>query len=865
MTLKNKSLIIVGATFLCLILCILTIAWFVLYDNLEKTEAHLVRQDIMRGLIILQNELTLLSTLTGDYAGWDDTYAFVRDGNKAYIESNLVESTFSKQRLNLLLIINNGGRIVYGTGFHLKNNQKTSIPQAMQDYLYSGSPLLSHRDTESAQTGLINLPDGPLMFASRPILTSDYRGPIRGTLIMGRFLDSSESDHLASLTRLDLHYQFLKHEEFPKKNTKLVPFTIGNAPITLHPLSREIIQGSTTIQDICGRPILTMTVKVPRFFFKQEERTLVFMVISVFMTVLIFGSIFFFLLEKMVLSRLQKISDEVNRIGASGNSLMRISVSGNDELSGLARNINGMIDTIAESWDAIQTESDRYRAVVEDQSEFICRFGLQGKLIFANEALGRYLDVPPDNLMGRTFYEVFPWENDDEIRQELAGIDGNCSVKNFEAKMIFPGEMVRWSQWTIRAIIADHGLIKEYQTVGSDITERVHAESEKKALEERFFQAQKMEAIGTLAGGIAHDFNNILMGIAGYVSLMLYDIGEDHPHYKKLKAIEQQVKSAASLTRDLLGFARGGMYEVIPTDLNQILERTDLIFGRTRKEIEICHRFEENLWTVKVDRSQMEQVFLNLFVNASQAMPAGGNLYLETKNVNVSENQGGFMKIPPGPYVQVSVTDEGVGMDEETKERIFEPFFTTKDREKRGSGLGLASVYGIVKNHGGMIHVYTEKGVGTTFRIYIPAGNPVEILQEESDRGTQNVLRGTEGIMVVEDEELLLEVTVKILDFLGYRIFTARSGAEALETYLHNRDKIDLVMLDMIMPGMSGEETFRQLKEIHPDVKVILASGYSLNEQATKIMENGCRAFLQKPYNTGELSRTVRGVLDQLF
>jgi len=414
------------------------------------------------------------------------------------------------------------------------------------------------------------------------------------------------------------------------------------------------------------------------------------------------------------------------------------------------------------------------------------------------------------------------------------------------------------SHRTIRAILTEQGVMKEYQAVGRNITARVQAEMGKKAMEEQFFQAQKMEAIGTLAGGIAHDFNNILMGVGGYVSLMLYDIGRDHPHFNKLKAIEEQVKSAASLTRDLLGFARGGAYEIKPTDLNQTLERAASLFGRTRKEIDIHYRFEEDLWTVEADRSQMEQVFLNLFVNAAQAMPNGGNLYLETKNVDVPEIQGGFMKIPTGPYVQVSITDEGVGMDEGTKERIFEPFFTTKDREKRGSGLGLASVYGIVKNHRGTINVYTEKGVGTTFRIYLPAVNIALPQAPELGRGDQHVFKGTEGILVVEDENLMIDVTLKMLKVLGYRTFSATNGTDALEIYRDKQNQIDLVMLDMIMPGMSWEETFRKLKEIRPDIKVILASGYSLNEQATRIMENGCRAFLQKPYNTGELSRTVR-------
>jgi two-component system, cell cycle sensor histidine kinase and response regulator CckA len=864
MTLRNKSLVIVAATFLGLLIAILTVSWTLLYKGLVTTEEHLVRHDMIRLIQSFQNELGELDAHLWEYAVWDDTYAFVEDGNAAYIRSNMVDNLFTDRRLDVIIILNGANRVVFGSGYNFTANHKQALPQSLMPFLRPGSLLISHKDIKSTLQGVLSLPEGPFLFASRPILTSVATGPSRGTMIMGRFFTKQEVKRLSRLSRQEISFFDARDPKLPSGILRERPSPVRTDQITVKPVDGNVVAGYAIIHDIYGKPAMVMKVDISRVMFRQGQNNLFVMIGGLFLIGLVAGGLVIFLLEKMVLSRLQKISDEVNRIGAAG-PLMRISVAGRDELSGLARNINAMIDTIEESREAIQMESDRYRAVVEDQTEFICRYGSMGNLTFANEALGRYLDVPLDNLIGRSFYEIFPWEKEEDIRQELAGLNGNRAVTIFDAKMIFPDQKLQWSRWTVRVILADHGLVKEYQAVGRDITEHVQAEMAKKNTEEQLFHAQKMEAIGTLAGGIAHDFNNILMGIGGYVSLMLYDIDEDHPHYKKLKAIEQQIKSAASLTRDLLGFARGGAYAIKPTDLNQILERTSSIFGRTRKEIEIHHRFEESLWTVEADHSQMEQVFLNLFINAAQAMPAGGNLYLETKNVTVSEIQGGFMKIQPGSYVQVSVTDEGVGMDEETKERVFEPFFTTKDREKRGSGLGLASVYGIVKNHSGTINVYTEKGVGTTFRLYLPAVNPVMMPQEELDHGIQHVLKGTERILVVEDEDLLMDVTVKMLSVLGYRIFPAKSGAEALETYRNNQDQIDLIMLDMIMPGMSGEETFRKLKEIDPDVKVILASGYSMNEQATRIMENGCRAFLQKPYNTGELSRTVRDVLDQLF
>jgi PAS domain S-box-containing protein len=865
MTLWNKLLLLISAALVLLLVLIAGGSWVLLHANLEEAERIQVKQEAERSLQAFQNELNDLNAHLWEYAVWDDTYAFVENGNAAYVQSNLVDNIFSDRRLNAIVILNRAHRIIFGSGYDLKAEHKTLLPAGLIPYLKRGSLLTDHPNIKSTRQGILSLPEGPFIFASRPILSSIETGPSRGTMIMGRFFTPSEIKRLGGLAHQRLTFYPLGDHRLAEDLRQELLKSQEQSHVAVKAIDASVVAGYMILSDIFGKPALVMQVEVPRVLHQQGEQSIHALVVGILFVGFVLGLLILFLLEHLVLSRLKGISDEVGQIGTIPEDRRRVSVTGRDELAGLAVQINTMLNTIEASQKALQEESDRYRAVVQDQTEGICRFDLEGKLIFANEALGRYLNMTPEELLGRKFFDVFPWENVAEIRAELSAIKADQPVSMFDAKMIFPDQRVRHSRWTVRAILREHGEIGEYQAVGRDITSRIQAEIDKKALEEQFFQSQKMDAIGTLAGGIAHDFNNILMGIGGYVSLMLYDIDIDHPHYKKLKAIEEQIKNASLLTRDLLGFARGGAYEVKPHDLNHILETTSAIFSRSRKDIEIRQRFAADLWTVKADRGQMEQVFMNLFVNAGQAMPAGGKLYLETKNVSIAAAQGEFVKMAPGPYVQVSVTDEGVGMDEETKERIFEPFFTTHDRGKRGAGLGLASVYGIVKNHGGMINVYTEKGVGTTFRLYLPAISASAVLASSPDWGNQQLPRGTEGILVVEDEELLMDVTVKILNILGYRSFPARSGEEALQTYREKRGEIELILLDMVMPGMSGEETFRKLKEIHPEVKVILASGYSLNEQATRIMDNGCRAFLQKPYNTFELSRTLREVLDELF
>lgn len=405
--------------------------------------------------------------------------------------------------------------------------------------------------------------------------------------------------------------------------------------------------------------------------------------------------------------------------------------------------------------------------------------------------------------------------------------------------------------------IIENGKIIGLQGVAHDITERKQAEREKRILEERLQHADKMEAIGTLAGGIAHDFNNLLMGIQGCASLSLLNLDPADPNFERLKQIEQQVQSGADLAGQLLGYARGGRYEVKPTDMNEIIARTSSMFGRTKKEISIYQKLGKDLWSVEVDRGQMEQVFLNLYVNAWQAMPGSGEIYLETENVLLNDEKVLPFSVPPGKYVKITVTDTGKGMDEKTRERIFVPFFTTK-KMGRGTGLGLATVYGIIKGHRGMINVYSEPGHGTTFTLYFPASEK-EVVKEETS--AEEIVMGTETILLVEDEKMVLAVNREMLESMGYGVFAVGSGQECMAVYKEKRNEIDLIILDMIMPGMSGTETFDRLREINPDVKVLLSSGYSLNGEAKHIMDRGCNGFIQKPFHMKQLSSKVRKIL----
>jgi CheY-like chemotaxis protein len=409
-----------------------------------------------------------------------------------------------------------------------------------------------------------------------------------------------------------------------------------------------------------------------------------------------------------------------------------------------------------------------------------------------------------------------------------------------------------------------HFLLKSFKVgdglgvIATDITEPKRAEKEKEKLQTQLQQAQKIEALGTLAGGIAHDFNNLLMGIQGRASLMSVELDPCHPHLEHINAIEEYIQSAADLTKQLLGFARGGKYEVRPTGMNELVLSSSSMFGRTRKEIRIYNKLHNPSPVVEVDRRQVGQVLLNMYINAWQAMPDGGELYLETRIVTLDDEDCKPHRAKPGRYVKASVTDTGIGMDEAIRQRVFDPFFTTKEKS-RGTGLGLASAYGIIKNHGGMISVYSQSNHGTTFNIYLPISKKA-IYQDIAPE--KKISRGSETILLVDDEEMIIGVGQAMLENLGYRVVVANGGEQAIEAVINMANEIDLVILDLIMPGMDGGKTFDRIREIEPGMLVILTSGYAINGQVNKIMRKGCNGFIQKPFNIYELSSKVRRMLD---
>ncbi len=381
---------------------------------------------------------------------------------------------------------------------------------------------------------------------------------------------------------------------------------------------------------------------------------------------------------------------------------------------------------------------------------------------------------------------------------------------------------------------------------------------ELKSTQKQLLQAQKMESMGTLAGGIAHDFNNILTGILGYASLLKIKINRANPMYDDVDTIEKSAIQAARLTQQLLTFSRSGSYQPQVINVNKTIKAILSILARTiSKKIHIQKSFAPDLWTIEADPSQIEQVVLNICVNARDAMPDGGKLSITTENLDCRDNDQ--ERHTEGKYVKISIADTGEGISEKIQSKIFDPFFTTKDAD-RGTGLGLAVAYGVIKKHRGDIEIHSRPGKGSTFDILLPISD--KEVQKAIYETEVDIRGGCETILVVDDEQVIRKFAKEILETKGYVVLTATNGLEAVDVYKKEKKKISLVILDIIMPEMDGIETYKCLREIDPSLKILIASAYSPESHNDEDFHIKADEFIEKPYKTQELRRKIRYVLD---
>jgi PAS domain S-box-containing protein len=518
------------------------------------------------------------------------------------------------------------------------------------------------------------------------------------------------------------------------------------------------------------------------------------------------------------------------------------------------------------SFQKLQESEKKYRDLVENANSIILRRNTMGDITFFNEFAQKFFGYAEDEILGKnvvgTLYPVTEsTKRDLDSLTKILQEEPERQIVGEDENILRGGETV-WIAWTYKPIFDSSGQLTEILCIGNDITELKHAAQEKKTLEAQLQGAQKMEAIGTLAGGIAHDFNNILQAIIGYTQILLMGKELGNPDYEKLEAIEASAQRASELTKRLLIFGRKVESQLKPVDLNQEVVQVSKMLERTiPKMIKIELNLADGLQVTNGDPVQIEQIMMNMGVNARDAMPDGGKLFFETKNVTLDEK---FCKnhlgANPGEYVLLKISDTGHGMGKELQEHIFEPFFTTKETGK-GTGLGLAMVYGIVKSHRGYISCTSKPGDGTAFSIYFPIIRS-KIDSRVSKEAEAPIKGGTETILLVDDEESIRQLGEEMLGRFGYTVLTASDGEGALELYEKENKHVDLVILDLSMPGMGGKRCLKKLVEMNPRVKVIIASGYSFNGPSKDAIDAGAKGFVGKPYEVRQMLQVIREVMD---
>jgi len=518
------------------------------------------------------------------------------------------------------------------------------------------------------------------------------------------------------------------------------------------------------------------------------------------------------------------------------------------------------------SFQKLQESEKKYRDLVENANSIILRQNIKGNITFFNEFAQKFFGYAEDEILGRNILGAL-LPDTESTKHNLKGLikilqeEPERQIVSEDENILRNGESV-WIAWTYKPIFNSNGQLTEILSIGNDITELKHAAQEKKTLEAQLQGAQKMEAIGTLAGGIAHDFNNILQAIIGYTQIMLMGKDLNDPDHEKLEAIESSAQRASELTKRLLIFGRKVESQLRPVDLNQEVVQVSNMLERTiPKMISIELNLSDNLEVINGDPVQIEQIMMNMGVNARDAMPDGGKLFFETKNAILDERFcRNHLGANPGEYVLLRVSDTGHGMDKELQEHIFEPFFTTKETGK-GTGLGLAMVYGIIKSHGGYITCISKPDEGTAFSIYFPIIKS-KIDSQVSKEAEAPLKGGTETILLVDDEESIRQLGEELLGSFGYAVLTAPDGEGALELYEEKAKKVDLVILDLSMPGMGGKRCLEKLVEMNPQVKVIIASGYSFNGPTKGAIDAGAKGFVGKPYEVRQMLQAIRKVMD---
>ncbi len=847
-SLRGKTLVIVFATIVGLVGGLYMLSRIALLREFSNLEDSFARQDLQLASSGLSNELTALKQTADQYSESSETYASLRSRNVNALAAQFPASMFEQTRTNFAAVLDGKGRPLFQEGFDLVTVEPVSVPPGLDAEFTSESPVLAPGNSLRSAMGILRLSGGAFMVAASPVINGPGGSSRAGTLVIGRSLNDEEVNRLSDLTQLSIEIR---------------PFDLAAQDDGFRAAARSIASGQDSLIDpyaademaaygpvmgIDGKPAAVLRVDMQRKIYGQGQTSIVQFLLLLLATGFVFGAVMLYLLERFVLSRVAALSEGVVKIGVSGDANARLATSGKDELAFLGNSINTMLDDLEKG--EIERNRERARLAVMLENVPAVLWTTDAQLVVTS-AMGAGLNgvgLPSREATGLPLLDFFRTRD-----PEFPAIAAHRKALAGEPTSFETAWQTRQFEAHVRPLKNADGPVEGVIGVALDITDR-------ERLMDQLRQSQKMQAVGELAGGVAHDFNNLLMVVKGHAQI-LHDRLTDSSLRHSVEQVEKAADRASSLTRQLLAFSRKQVLQPRVLDVNEVVAGMIKMFSRVIGEnIEMTFVPGSGLGRVKADPGQVEQVLLNLVVNARDAMPNGGRLTIETSNTDLDRSYATqHISFQPGPYIMLTVTDTGCGMDAETQARIFEPFFTTKGPGK-GTGLGLATVYGVVKQSGGYIWVYSEVGRGTTFKIYLPRVlDEIERTSAMAEKKAAAV--GTETVLLVEDEQSVRELVCDYLSAAGYRVLQAENGDRALKEAAAHQGPIHILVTDVVMPHMSGSELAAKLAAERPDMKILFISGYTDDTVFRHGFLEGGVAYLQKPFNLKSVAEKIRDVL----
>jgi signal transduction histidine kinase/ActR/RegA family two-component response regulator len=747
MSLNLKIILVLSALLVAIVVIVVGLQRLVILPSFTDLESHAAEADVDRCVNAIERELARIDLTCHDWAAWDDMYEAALGPSEEFVATSMQTSTFAIQGVEIGQIVAPDGRVVWQIGVDLESGRVIAIDGLPTVRYPPDHALISHGSSvrpmsERTVRGVVMVGRRPLLVVSRPIVTTEHQGPIRGSLIFGHFLSAEDLARFREQVRVEVSVEPVVELPPPLLRALVSANRPGGAAAVLDRVDSRRLEARRLMRDIEGEPAIAVTAHIPR------------------------------------------------EITHRGRSALR--------------------------------------------DEGLMALGLAMVLVMA--LVLRRVVLTPLSALERHTRSI-------------------CSTRDYTR----PSRLGEVRRDEIGSLAASFDEL--LAVITSDISHREQAAKQRRELEEQLRQSQKLEAIGQLAAGVAHDFNNLLTGITLSVDTLLATWPEDAAVREELLTIRGAVRQAATVTAQLLATGRKQLIEPKVIDLNDLLASSCAMIQRVIGErTGLVFLPGESLGCIKVDPNQMDQVFMNLAVNARDAMPSGGTLVVRTEAVDLSaDDHRTRIGFEPGRYVRWTVSDSGTGMTPEVKARIFEPFFTTKEKG-RGTGLGLSTTYGIVSQSGGFIEVDSEVGEGTTFSILLPVTTEERSSQPETARALPAT--GHEHILLVDDEMLVMRGTRRVLERHGYTVTAATDGLQALALFDQGGQDIHLLLTDVVMPGLNGKELHERLRALKPELRVLYMSGYNEDVITSHGVLSDDTAFIQKPFSVEELVSRVRSTLD---